>query len=99
MSKDSCSLDFDYGSTRVSIKIDRTQKNRHKLVMYETKDGTYMWMPGHFAHDDVQLDSSPIYDLIGNQRDVFLSHLEEDAGYDNLRLSDTVLRIIQEVSS
>ena len=97
--KDRCVLDLKCDNTDVTIKIDRTKMARHKLVIYETDNGTYMWQPGMCENDAGQITSNPTHDLIGIQRDKFLSHLDNDTGHTNLDLAHNVMSVIQELDS
>ena len=92
-------LDLKCDNTDVTIEIDRTKMARHKLVIYETDNGTYMWQPGVCESDAGQITSSPTHDLIGIQRDKFLSHLDNNTGHTNLDLAHNVMNVIQELGS
>ncbi len=97
ISDDECLLDFNVGDVKVVIDIDRRSKNRHKTVMYETSDGLFMWTPGFFAHDEVEVSTNSPDNLLDIQRDTFLSHVRDDSGYANLDLSKQILNFIDRI--
>ena len=96
--KDECVLDFNVGDVKVLIDIDRKCKSRHKTVMYETKDGLYMWTPGFFAHDEIEVSTNASNNLLDIQRDTFLSHVERKSGYTNLPLSKKILEFVDGIN-
>ena len=94
--KDKCNLVFSVDNTKVYIDIDRTSKNKNKTVSYETDDGLFMWTPGLFAHEEIEVTTNAASKLLDMQRDSFLSHVRDNTGYNNLELSKRILGFIDE---
>jgi len=97
ISDDACILSFSMGEVEAVIDIDRKSKTRHKTVVYETENGLYMWTPGFFAHDEVEVSSNAANNLLDIQRDNFLSLVDNNMDYNNLDLSKKILKFIDGV--
>jgi len=95
--KDTCNLTLNIGNAKVYIDIDRTSKHKNKTVSYETADGLFMWTPGLFAHEEIEVTTNVDSKLLDIQRDTFLAHVRNNTGYNNLGLSGKILQIIDEV--
>ena len=94
---DKCQVTFHADDIRVSIDIDRQCRIRNKSVTYETEDGLFMWTPGHFAHEDIEVSTNAANMLLDLQRDSFLSHVKHKDGFNNLKLSSKILSLIDSV--
>ncbi len=96
ISKDDCRLRLNVGNTKVLIDIDRKSKTRNKAVTYRTGNGLYLWTPGFFAHEEMEVSTNADRMLLDVQRDSFLSHINNNTGYNNLELSKKILSFIDE---
>lgn len=94
INEDDCRLRFKVGSTKVLIDIDRKSQTRNKSVTYRTSNGLYLWTPGFFAHEELEVSTNAASMLLDVQRDNFLSHVNENCGYNNLDLSKKILSFI-----
>tara|TARA_B100000674_G_C37935986_1_gene960306 strand:+ start:1488 stop:2330 length:843 start_codon:yes stop_codon:yes gene_type:complete len=95
---DRCHISFYLDEVSVEINIDRQHRTRNKSVTYETDRGLFMWTPGHFAHEDVEVSTNAASMLLDLQRDNFLAMVDKGECYNNLSLSSRILDFLDGIS-